>query len=72
MQLSYDINDQKSGKNLVRECLLVDEKLFFSVKNIFGKVCLKKGRKVQNIIYFCWKIREPQNHIDFHLVCLKK
>ena len=48
----------KKVEILVRECLLVDGKLFFSVKNIFGKVCLKKGRKVQNIIYFCWKIRE--------------
>lgn len=57
---------------MVRECLLVDGKLFFSVKNIFGKVCLKKGRKVRNIIYFCWKISEPQNHIYFHLVFLKK
>lgn len=57
----------KTVENLVRESLLVDGKLFFSVKDIFGKVCSKKGRKVQNIIYFCWKIREPQNHIDFHL-----
>ena len=62
----------KKWKNLVRECLLVDGKLFFCVKNIFGRVCLKKGRKVQNIIYFCLKIREPQNHIDFHLVFKKQ
>ena len=62
----------KKWKNLVRECLLVDGKLFCSVKNIFGRVCLKKGRKVQNIIYFSLKIREPQNHIGFHLVFKKQ
>lgn len=52
MQLSYDINYQKSGKNLVRECLLVDEKLFLVLRIYLTKFVSKRGGKYKILFIF--------------------